>query len=100
MSRACLRPALAAVALIAAATVPAQADPWASDAANGASAALHARSAGLNQHYGLDDADSPPAASSSGDGFDWSSASVGAAFAAVAGGAALVVARRRTPLGS
>src|SRR3954453_22424634 len=97
-----LRPAVAVVALIAAAAVPAQATPWASDAAaEGASAALHARSAGLNQHYGLGSKGSFPVASDSGgDGFDWSSASVGAAFAIVAGGAVVVVARRRTPLSS
>jgi hypothetical protein len=102
MSRKRLRPALAAVALIAAAAVPAQADPWAGDAAaEGAHAALLARSVGLNQHYGLGHKGAVPVASNGGgDGFDWSSASVGAALVVVAGGSALLIVRRRSPLGS
>jgi hypothetical protein len=100
-----LRTAVAALALVTVAAIPAHADPWARDHARGLNAtsspaghALHARSTGLNQRYGLGASSSKPLVvyeDQSSDGFDWSSAGIGAAVVVAAAGAAAVTVRRR-----
>src|SRR3954447_15252989 len=62
-----VRTAVAALALVTVAAIPAHADPWGRDHARGvnptsspADHALHARSAGLNQRYGLGASSSKP----------------------------------------
>jgi hypothetical protein len=110
-----LRTALAALALVTVAAVPAQADPWAYDAAQSAATspahtgagspdqALQARSKGLNERYGLGGSSPKPLVvyqDSSSSGFDWSSAGVGAVITLVAAGAAVVTIRRRPPVAS
>jgi hypothetical protein len=106
-----LRTAVAALALVAIAAIPANADPWAADASQTAATSpahtgagsldpgLAARSAALNDRYGLGGSSSEPLVvyqDASGDGFEWGSAGIGAAVALVgAGGAAALTVRRR-----
>ena len=110
-----LRIAVAALALVTVAAAPAHADPWAYDAAQSAATspahtgagspdqALQARSKGLNERYGLGGSSAKPLVvyqDPSGDGFDWSSAGVGAAITLVAAGAAVATVRRRPTVAS
>src|SRR5262249_11933768 len=113
-----LRTALAALALVTVTAVPAHGDPWGKDHARGlnptpsplatgpdeaaraaASAdanaylALHARSVALNQRYGIGIGTTSPLVTHQGgsdDGFDWSTAGIGAAVILVAAGGAAV----------
>jgi hypothetical protein len=94
-----LRTAMAALALVTVAAVPAHADPWARDQAAArahADAALHARSVALNERYGIGIGTTTPLVQDKGgDGVDGSTVAIGAAVALIAVGGAAVAVRRR-----
>ena len=96
-----LRTAVAALALVTVAAVPAHADPWARDQAAASpahtGAGLHARSVGLNERYGLGIGTTAPLVrQDSGDaGVDANTVAIGAAVALIAVGGAAVAMRRR-----
>ncbi len=119
-----LRAAVAALALVTVAAMPAHADPWAYDASQTAASspahtgagspdaaaraaasahpvadhALEARSQSLNHRYGLGGSSAKPLVvyeASSGGGFDWSSAGIGAAVTLLAAAAAVTTVKRQ-----